>query len=159
MNRRERKKEKTKDNIIDCAVGFFKEKGFKQTSMEEIAEKSDVSKGTLYNYFQDKESILVGYFQSIIADYSVEIYGSFEEHKDLITQLNKLLELVYHIFQNDMILAGIYFRYRLQTLFDHSQLDLDKQRSGSVSYTHLRAHETRHDLVCRLLLEKKKKKI
>src|SRR5665648_630895 len=29
--------------------------------------------------------------------------------------------------------------------------------SKSVSYTHLRAHETRHDLVCRLLLEKKKK--
>src|SRR5450759_4174128 len=28
--------------------------------------------------------------------------------------------------------------------------------TGSVSYTHLRAHETRHDLVCRLLLEKKK---
>src|SRR5450756_2082919 len=27
-----------------------------------------------------------------------------------------------------------------------------------VSYTHLRAHETRHDLVCRLLLEKKKKR-
>src|SRR5450756_1759518 len=27
----------------------------------------------------------------------------------------------------------------------------------TVSYTHLRAHETRHDLVCRLLLEKKKK--
>src|SRR5450756_2799526 len=25
----------------------------------------------------------------------------------------------------------------------------------AVSYTHLRAHETRHDLVCRLLLEKK----
>ena len=29
---------------------------------------------------------------------------------------------------------------------------------GPVSYTHLRAHETRHDLVCRLLLEKKKNK-
>src|SRR5450756_2733313 len=27
---------------------------------------------------------------------------------------------------------------------------------SAVSYTHLRAHETRHDLVCRLLLEKKK---
>src|SRR5450759_3498500 len=27
--------------------------------------------------------------------------------------------------------------------------------SATVSYTHLRAHETRHDLVCRLLLEKK----
>ena len=30
--------------------------------------------------------------------------------------------------------------------------------SGAVSYTHLRAHETVLDLVCRLLLEKKKKK-
>src|SRR5450759_5851159 len=29
---------------------------------------------------------------------------------------------------------------------------------NTVSYTHLRAHETRHDLVCRLLLEKKKNK-
>ena len=29
-------------------------------------------------------------------------------------------------------------------------------RLAPVSYTHLRAHETRHDLVCRLLLEKKK---
>src|SRR5450756_1889787 len=33
-----------------------------------------------------------------------------------------------------------------------------KNPSEAVSYTHLRAHETRHDLVCRLLLEKKKKK-
>ena len=32
----------------------------------------------------------------------------------------------------------------------------DAQDLGAVSYTHLRAHETRHDLVCRLLLEKKK---
>src|SRR5660397_264787 len=29
--------------------------------------------------------------------------------------------------------------------------------SGAVSYTHLRAHETKANLVCRLLLEKKKK--
>src|SRR5450756_2875724 len=35
----------------------------------------------------------------------------------------------------------------------------ERRREGlePVSYTHLRAHETRHDLVCRLLLEKKKK--
>src|SRR5450756_1143751 len=32
-----------------------------------------------------------------------------------------------------------------------------KALQETVSYTHLRAHETRHDLVCRLLLEKKKK--
>src|SRR5665648_374423 len=36
-------------------------------------------------------------------------------------------------------------------------LKLDMPSANTVSYTHLRAHETRHDLVCRLLLEKKKK--
>eukprot|EP00657_Telonema_sp_P-1_P003052 TRINITY_DN1717_c0_g1_i2.p1 TRINITY_DN1717_c0_g1~~TRINITY_DN1717_c0_g1_i2.p1 ORF type:complete len:135 (-),score=17.02 TRINITY_DN1717_c0_g1_i2:95-499(-) len=35
---------------------------------------------------------------------------------------------------------------------------LNKHAIESVSYTHLRAHETVLDLVCRLLLEKKKKK-
>src|SRR5660397_204349 len=34
----------------------------------------------------------------------------------------------------------------------------EKEISGAVSYTHLRAHETKANLVCRLLLEKKKKK-
>src|SRR5450759_3989181 len=37
-----------------------------------------------------------------------------------------------------------------------TELTLALQGYNAVSYTHLRAHETRHDLVCRLLLEKKK---
>src|SRR5450759_2530054 len=41
---------------------------------------------------------------------------------------------------------GAGFQSRPQNSHSHS----------TVSYTHLRAHETRHDLVCRLLLEKKK---
>ena len=38
------------------------------------------------------------------------------------------------------------------------ELQVENVELITVSYTHLRAHETRHDLVCRLLLEKKKKK-
>ena len=38
---------------------------------------------------------------------------------------------------------------------DDAALTVSAQRVGSVSYTHLRAHETVLDLVCRLLLEKK----
>src|SRR5450756_2955483 len=41
---------------------------------------------------------------------------------------------------------------------DPALLRIVLQNLLAVSYTHLRAHETRHDLVCRLLLEKKKKK-
>src|SRR5450756_53841 len=47
-------------------------------------------------------------------------------------------------------------RGRTWKFYDHNPvLDLNKsdfRDPGAVSYTHLRAHETRHDLVCRLLL-------
>src|SRR5450756_2911031 len=46
-----------------------------------------------------------------------------------------------------------------QVVFDDRKtVDVARAHQVAVSYTHLRAHETRHDLVCRLLLEKKKKK-
>ena len=41
----------------------------------------------------------------------------------------------------------------------YTEGDKDIDRGGPVSYTHLRAHETVLDLVCRLLLEKKNKTI
>src|SRR5665648_337199 len=42
----------------------------------------------------------------------------------------------------------------IEVVLDPNPADYDF--TVAVSYTHLRAHETRHDLVCRLLLEKKK---
>lgn len=118
MSRRERKKEETRSSIIDCGVNFFREKGFKETSMEEIAEKSDVSKGTLYNYFENKESILVGYFQKVIAGYGKEINKSFEENKDIKLALNNLIAFINEIFKNDNKLAVIYFKYRMLSRFN-----------------------------------------
>ena len=45
---------------------------------------------------------------------------------------------------------------KLKTILSNVQLTDGRIIPSTVSYTHLRAHETRHDLVCRLLLEKKK---
>lgn len=129
MNRRERKKEETRSSIIDCALGLFKTKGFKQTSMEEIAEQSDVSKGTLYNYFPDKESILVGHFQSVIADYSMDIKESSLDGKDLKQRLHSLLDFKKGILGEDMELTGIYLKYRMQNLFNDDPFD-NPDRSG-----------------------------
>ena len=47
---------------------------------------------------------------------------------------------------------------KLPVVFSLPSKDGHEWRVGSVSYTHLRAHETVLDLVCRLLLEKKKEK-
>src|SRR5665648_46541 len=46
--------------------------------------------------------------------------------------------------------------YSIYRVYPRSDSLIELYCNKTVSYTHLRAHETRHDLVCRLLLEKKK---
>src|SRR5665648_816339 len=58
------------------------------------------------------------------------------------------------------ILVGFFVAILIPNEFTASstmvpQISDPKSKLASVSYTHLRAHETRHDLVCRLLLETK----
>ena len=58
VGRRERKKEETKRRIFETAVQLFNERGFDATTIDEIAERADVAKGTFFNYFPRKESLL-----------------------------------------------------------------------------------------------------
>ena len=58
LGRRERKKEETKRRIYVAALELFHEKGFEHTTVDEITERADVAKGTFFNYFPHKESVL-----------------------------------------------------------------------------------------------------
>src|SRR5512138_2813093 len=101
MNRRERKKEETRTSIINTAIDLFKKKGYYKASMDEIAEKVDVSKATLYNYFPDKGSILIAYFQSIVADYGNEMKSSLKNNQGIRAKLESLLDFKNQFFGND----------------------------------------------------------
>ena len=46
--------------ILDAAAGLFAEKGFQRTTTREIAEQAGVSEGTIYNYFANKQDLLMG---------------------------------------------------------------------------------------------------
>lgn len=56
---RDRKKRQARHRIIRAATGLFAEKGMADTTMEEIAASSDVSVGTVYNYFGTKNALLL----------------------------------------------------------------------------------------------------
>jgi len=53
------KKAAKREKIINSATTLFAEKGFNDTSMLEIAQKSDVAEGTVYEYFRNKENLLI----------------------------------------------------------------------------------------------------
>lgn len=63
---RERNKQRTKESILAAAFSLFEEKGYDQTTMDMIAEKAEVSRATLFNYFATKDRLLLIFAQQIL---------------------------------------------------------------------------------------------
>jgi len=57
LSRKERERLRHKEEIIAVALRLFSDRGFHNVSMQEIAEESEFSVGTLYNFFESKESL------------------------------------------------------------------------------------------------------
>ncbi len=57
--RREKEKKYRKQTILESAKRLFFKQGFSATTMNQIAEASELSKGTLYLYFQNKEELYI----------------------------------------------------------------------------------------------------
>ncbi|MDH3359044.1 MAG: TetR/AcrR family transcriptional regulator [Desulfobacteraceae bacterium] len=58
---REAKKKKTRQAIMNAAIKLFSEKGFKNTSVDELAKMAGVGKSTIYGYFHTKNEIFLAF--------------------------------------------------------------------------------------------------
>ncbi len=57
VERKEREKRQRKEAIIDAAEQIFFKQGIENSSMDEIAQLAELSKGTVYSYFKSKEEL------------------------------------------------------------------------------------------------------
>ena len=55
--RKEREKLRRREEILTAAEELFFTKGIEHTTMDDVAERAELSKGTLYLYFKSKEDI------------------------------------------------------------------------------------------------------
>ncbi len=65
---REKKKARTRDEIFQVAIDLFSDKGYTQTTIEEIAEKAEVGVGTVYNYYGSKMGLLTEISARVTSD-------------------------------------------------------------------------------------------
>ena len=61
---RERKKQRTRQQIADTAMRLFRERGFHGVTVAEIARAAEVSEQTVFNYFPTKEDLVYGSMES-----------------------------------------------------------------------------------------------
>lgn len=59
MSPRPNVSDERKNQIINAAEGVFTEKGFDEARMDDIAEETGLSKGTLYLYFKSKDDLII----------------------------------------------------------------------------------------------------
>lgn len=64
-SRRARKKAALRDRIMTVAIRLFSQEGIDAVTVDQIAEAADVGKGTIYNYFQTKEDIVVAFIVGV----------------------------------------------------------------------------------------------
>jgi AcrR family transcriptional regulator len=60
-SRRDRKKSDARATIIATAIELFSKHGVAGVTVEQIAEAADIGKGTIYNYFDTKEAVVVAF--------------------------------------------------------------------------------------------------
>ena len=68
MPLRERNRQRVRQRIIAAAADLFGSDGYAQTTMDDIAQKAEVSRATLFNYFPTKDALLI--------PFAVEIFQS-----------------------------------------------------------------------------------
>ncbi len=91
--KREQKKIKARNEILNAAVVQFSEKGFIETSIADIMNAADMGLGTFYNYFSSKEDVLRNLLNSFSGTLSYELKKLVENNS---TSKTILTEMVMH---------------------------------------------------------------
>lgn len=82
--------------IIETAINLFAQKGFSQTSIQEIATECGISKGAFYTYFKSKETLLPAiftyYYEKMRANVEAIEEQNLPPREKLIRQLTVLYE-------------------------------------------------------------------
>ena len=104
-------KEDKKNQILDAAFSVFVEKGYSETTMDDIVHKSKMSKGAIYHYYNSKKQL----FLSLIDHWEIysfpDFYSKGNNDKSASEILMNLSEVVLNVFnkKKHVFLAEVEF--------------------------------------------------
>lgn len=134
----EEEQNRRRHEVFAASMHLFLKKGFRETTMQEIALAAGMGKSTLYDYFKTKDEILL----SVVED---EIYDLTELAKQIadqdITAAEKIRQIMHaHL---EFLLANKEFYAKMT--YEVQRLDMESQRRIQVK------RHAYQDLLCKLV--------
>lgn len=116
--RKKRERERRRQQIIVAAKRVFSEKGFAKSTMEDIAREAELSPGTLYLYFNNKDELYASLSLRILQYLNIRLEDVKKEkgieHREKITAIK---EAFYDVYQFDpLILINMFHLQSNETL-------------------------------------------
>jgi AcrR family transcriptional regulator len=118
QERKERERERRRQQIIVAAKRVFSDKGFSKATMEDIAKEAELSPGTLYLYFKNKDELYASLSLRILHYLYIRLeHLNGGEKLDYQQRLEALKDAMYDVYQFDsMILINMFHLQSSETL-------------------------------------------
>jgi AcrR family transcriptional regulator len=133
QERKKREKGIRRYQILEAAKEVFSSKGYNAATMEEIADVAELSPGTLYIYFKNKEELHTFLSIDILQRIAIEAELVSQSNVSPESKLDNLRDVFIEVYENDpMILISLFHLQAGETLRNLSEEVLDqlKQTSG-----------------------------
>ena len=95
LSLKEKQRKEREELILQVAEEVFQEKGYYETSMDEIAARVGIAKGTIYAHFSGKEELVVAIFRRDLQKFLDGIDGVIETEPTPRAKLEALLQFIY----------------------------------------------------------------
>lgn len=118
QERKERERERRRQQIMVAAKRVFTDKGFGKATMEDIAKEAELSPGTLYLYFKNKDELYASLSLRILQYLMIRLeHVNAEPHADATQRLNALKEAMFDVYEFDpLILINMFHMQSSETL-------------------------------------------
>lgn len=120
--RKQREKEQRRRDIINAARKVFSAKGFNSATMEEIASEAELSPGTLYLYFKNKEELHTSLSINLLRQLSAQIHKVVDLDITVEEKIEQFRDVFIELYEYDAnILINLFHLQSGETLHNLSE--------------------------------------
>jgi AcrR family transcriptional regulator len=103
--------EDTRRKIYEAALELFREKGFEETTMRDIAAKAEVALGGAYYYFSSKDAIVVAFYAEMQEASNAPVLQALAGHKKLQKRIECVIEKRLELLSPNRKFCAALFRH------------------------------------------------